>query len=572
MLDECLKYFEKELEENQNLVVDTVIPADGDYVLVHHDGSYDTYKIKYSKKDGSFKERPARDIFNKIRFYDYHSQLVSMNKPQDPGKTIHSNNYYSLFVKKENFANGKMNNATIDRYFKSLRCPREKYNGKDLKMYDFVSSELEDLNDNILNKHLEWLKNNIYSLKDVNYDEKGYLKIFFEAEQNEYVNEDKRYTLTKIFNNNNYNIYKNNTVYGLPNYNMQLNAKKPFLENKSRYKVIPHLVSLKQALALKQFFDYLTNQSNEGRNNIYIDTDDFATKRIFCLKNNDRLNNEKFNGIFLKIKKGKELEIQYVDTLTDYTTYLKPAFDYANVIEAINDECYRLYNQKYDIENLIDEILFSKYLKNNYFIAIEDLKGIDSIYKKNILKARDTIFQWRYLGRIENINKVLKEVALDMVKYSLRKGYYKKAQKQLNLYFSLRKYFNNEVINMSDVRTSLRNKINATIQQSIENDEEYSYAIGQAISYLQDRSKSRSSTQDMINQFLLIKKDSVLKNRLRQLYQRYNYDLKKGKNRYSSLLAMIMEYDKTQKIDQDKMLAGYLGDNLIYEKRGLDNE
>lgn len=125
---------------------------------------------------------------------------------------------------------------------------------------------------------------------------------------------------------------------------------------------------------------------------------------------------------------------------------------------------------------------------------------------------------------------------------------------------------------MSDVRTSLRNKINATIQQSIENDEEYSYAIGQAISYLQDRSKSRSSTQDMINQFLLIKKDSVLKNRLRQLYQRYNYDLKKGKNRYSSLLAMIMEYDKTQKIDQDKMLAGYLGDNLIYEKRGLDNE
>ena len=194
------------------------------------------------------------------------------------------------------------------------------------------------------------------------------------------------------------------------------------------------------------------------------------------------------------------------------------------------------------------------------------------MHKKNILKARDTIFQWRYLGRIENINKVLKEVASDMVKYSLRKGYYKKAQKQLNLYFSLRKYFNNEVINMSDVRTSLRNKINATIQQSIENDEEYSYAIGQAISYLQDRSKSRSSTQDMINQFLLIKKDSVLKNRLRQLYQRYNYDLKKGKNRYSSLLAMIMEYDKTQKIDQDKMLAGYLGDNLIYEKRGLDNE
>ena len=35
-----------------------------------------------------------------------------------------------------------------------------------------------------------------------------------------------------------------------------------------------------------------------------------------------------------------------------------------------------------------------------------------------------------------------------MVKYSLQKGYLKKAQKQLNLYFSLNKYFNNEEIEL----------------------------------------------------------------------------------------------------------------------------
>ena len=572
MLDECLKYFEEELNEHKNMVIDTIVPTDGDYVLVHQDGTYNTYKIKYSKKDRIFKERPATDILNKIRFYDYYSQLVSMNKPQDPSKTIHSNNYLSLFVKKESFKNGKMNNEAIERYFKVLKTPQEKYKDKDLKMYNFISLELDELNQEDLKKNEEWLKNHIYNLEGVNYDEKGYLKVFFEASDKTYINEGNRYTLTKIFNCNDHNIYSNSTVYGLPNYNMQLNAKKPFLENKTRLKKIPYLISLEKAIIEKQFFDYLMNCANEGKTNIYIDNDEFAFKRIICLKNQEKLDEAKFNGIYLKIQKGKELEIHYIDSLTNYTTLLKPAFDFVDVIGVQGDECYKLYNERFEVENLIDDILFSRYLKNNYFTPIEDLKGIDSIFKKNIVKARDAIFQWRYLGRIENINTILKDVAFDMVKYSLQKGYLKKAQKQLNLYFSLNKYFNNEGINMVNVRDSLRKKINAEKQLRIENDEEYSFAVGQAISYLQDRSKAKNNMQDMINQFLFIKNDNVLKTRLRQLYQRYSYDLKKGRNRYSILIAMIMEYDKTKKIDHDKLIAGYLGENLVYEKRGNEDE
>ncbi|WP_303000164.1 hypothetical protein [Thomasclavelia spiroformis] len=572
MLDECLKYFEEELNEHKNMVIDTIVPTDGDYVLVHQDGTYNTYKIKYSKKDRIFKERPATDILNKIRFYDYYSQLVSMNKPQDPSKTIHSNNYLSLFVKKESFKNGKMNNEAIERYFKVLKTPQEKYKDKDLKMYNFISLELDELNQEDLKKNEEWLKNHIYNLEGVNYDEKGYLKVFFEASDKTYINEGNRYTLTKIFNCNDHNIYSNSTVYGLPNYNMQLNAKKPFLENKTRLKKIPYLISLEKAIIEKQFFDYLMNCANEGKTNIYIDNDEFAFKRIICLKNQEKLDEAKFNGIYLKIQKGKELEIHYIDSLTNYTTLLKPAFDFVDVIGVQGDECYKLYNERFEVENLIDDILFSRYLKNNYFTPIEDLKGIDSIFKKNIVKARDAIFQWRYLGRIENINTILKDVAFDMVKYSLQKGYLKKAQKQLNLYFSLNKYFNNEEINMVNVRDSLRKKINAEKQLRIENDEEYSFAVGQAISYLQDRSKAKNNMQDMINQFLFIKNDNVLKTRLRQLYQRYSYDLKKGRNRYSILIAMIMEYDKTKKIDHDKLIAGYLGENLVYEKRGNEDE
>ena len=49
MLDECLRIFKQELKDNTNLVLNTIILADGDYVLVHDDGTYDVEKIKYSK-------------------------------------------------------------------------------------------------------------------------------------------------------------------------------------------------------------------------------------------------------------------------------------------------------------------------------------------------------------------------------------------------------------------------------------------------------------------------------------------------------------------------------------------
>ena len=54
MLDECLRIFKQELKDNTNLVLNTIILADGDYVLVHSDGTYDVEKIKYSKKRPTF--------------------------------------------------------------------------------------------------------------------------------------------------------------------------------------------------------------------------------------------------------------------------------------------------------------------------------------------------------------------------------------------------------------------------------------------------------------------------------------------------------------------------------------
>lgn len=570
MLDECLRIFSQELKSNRNLVIDTMILADGDYVLVHNDGTYQVEKIKYSKKDHCLIEKPEDEIYDKLCFYDYQSQLVSMNKPQDPGKTIHSNNYLSLFVKKESFNNGKMNDEAIERYFKALENPQDKYKGKDLQMYNFVNDNISEIDQERLLHNKQWLKEHIYNLEGVDYNEKDYLKIFFEVDDQLYIDEGNRYLLTKIFNCNDYNIYDGGTVYGLPNYNLQLNAKKPFLENKTRMHKIPYMVSLEDALLQKQFFDYLLNRVSTGKSNVYINEDD--DKRIYCLDNTENID-KGFNGFYLKTKKGKELEIHYMDVVTDYKQYLNPLFDFKNVIGALDDKCYREYKYRNEVEKLINDILFSKYLINNYFTAPDDIKGIkaDIIYKKNLLICRNAIFAWTRTGRVDNIGYVLPKAALEVVINSIRQGYIYTAQKQLNLYFALNKYFNKQENGMENVRESLRTKINGEHQKVIEGDLEYSFAVGQALAYLQSKSKAKNKTQDIINQFIIIRNDIVLKTKIRQFYRRYNYSLFVGKTRFNYMFSMIMEYLDVKKIDQGMLLAGYLGENLIYEKGEKEN-
>ena len=86
-----------------------------------------------------------------------------------------------------------------------------------------------------------------------------------------------------------------------------------------------------------------------------------------------------------------------------------------NVIGALDDECYREYKYRNDVENY-HNILLSKYLINNYFTAPDDIKGIktDSVYKSNLLTCRNAIFGWTRAGRVDNIGYILPKAALGL--------------------------------------------------------------------------------------------------------------------------------------------------------------
>lgn len=186
MLKECLEVFEHELNKNsENLILDSYMPADGTYVIVDRDGNMkEPVEIKMDKKTREV-DRSNPD-FPKICFYDYHSQLVSMNKPVDGKKIVHSNNYLAFFVKKDSLVSGKLTEEIIDGYYDILKNPVEKKykNSKEAsKIYELFEKTDGKVNQDAIDKNKQWIKEHIFCLENIDMGKKDYLKIFLKQKK-----------------------------------------------------------------------------------------------------------------------------------------------------------------------------------------------------------------------------------------------------------------------------------------------------------------------------------------------------------------------------------------------------
>ena len=199
VLQECIEIFkeqmEKEAKAGRDIILDEYRPAEGDYIIVKKDGSLMSCSIKEDKKKKTLEGINESDfLYRDICFYDYHSRLISMDKPQDSKKIVHSNNYMSFWVKYESFDNGKLDVQAIDRYFDVLINPREKYKNADRVMYDFIYQQIGDVDTQQLESNRKWIKENIFQLDktELNLQKKKYLKIFFEDDRDTYIREEKK--------------------------------------------------------------------------------------------------------------------------------------------------------------------------------------------------------------------------------------------------------------------------------------------------------------------------------------------------------------------------------------------
>ena len=599
MFEECLEVFKRELDYDNNLILDEYIPADGSYIIVDAEGKIKNYQdIKFDKKKRGTSEVVVKgSYFKEICFYDYHSKLISMNKPVDSKKVIHSNNYLSFAVKKESITS-KLTETIIDNYYDTLKNPLEakyKKSKEASKIYQKFEEEYAPVNIEILEKCRSWIKQHIFSIdKLINIDlkKKDYLKIFFEVfeadeEDNKknkelFIQEDNRYIFPSIYNSNDYNVEVNGKIQGIPDNNMGMNAKKPFLSIKTRKTPAAYLVDINKAILQKQFFEYLMNFAANGKNNIYIDTKNYRIKAYSDQDERDDFD-EMASGFYLRIQKGKELEIQIQDNIVDYQNRLKTNFEYMKFIsiDIKGDKLpefakkYGVYDKRTSVGTLINEIFFSKFLRTNYFIDVNDMSIKDSVLRQNIIMYRNIIFEWVYKGIDNNFSKAEEKFALDLIKNSIRNEdkYNLRPKSQLNLHWSLKDYFlkmkkEQGGDTMADIATKIRTSVKEKIMSNEDlimpsDDKEYYYAVGQLLSYFIFKSRAGKRMQSMINPVLNAKRDNIIKMRLFQLYKKYNYDISINNYNMKKLYAMILGYKPQNKVNQEMILFGYLDENIL---------
>ena len=165
MLKECLEVFEDMSKESGGrIILDTYVPADGTYLIVDKEGNVKS-NVEIVKDKKTKEINRNHPDFMKICFYDYQSQLISMNKPVDPKKVIHSNSYLSFFVKKDSIVSGKLTEAVIDGYYGILENPGEKKYKKSkeaVKIYERFEEAEGKVDIGAVRKNASWIKTHIF--------------------------------------------------------------------------------------------------------------------------------------------------------------------------------------------------------------------------------------------------------------------------------------------------------------------------------------------------------------------------------------------------------------------------
>lgn len=592
MLQEAMEVFQIMLQEKgERIITDAYIPKDG------------TYRLIVMKDDGWVIKDPVDIIFNKktntvdisndmdyllIQELDYKSKLLEMNKPIDPKKVIHSNNYLSLAVKKESVTSGKLSEEIIQQYYEILRNPNKKYEKKTQAraLYHVAEERLGQPDIEAIDKIEKFILANKEDIwKGINLEKKNYVKLFFVYQEEEktkeiYKIESERYLIPNIYNNNNFNMEFEKGIVGLPNDNMGMNSKKPYLENKTRKVKVPYLLDQESALLQSKFFDYLFGQVSKKRFHIYVDNID---KKICSYTNKDKPE-DIVSGYYLRCRMGKAgAEICEADVITHYKTKLEPGLVLKNYIE-IPEERIEKSKIHYDeaiedqwvIMDLINGIFFEGKLKNNFFTDARDMNIYDDCLKQSILKSRNILANWFWRGEQNQLVKILDDVSLALIKNSILNDETFAAQRKFNLRWSLLEYLDDQEVgvHMSEIRNQLREHINVAkdVEWDFISDEEYSYAVGQAVSYLLHLSKANNKTESYVNPFFNAKNSKVIKQRLLRMYTKYNYQIihiNGGRN--AQLLSHVMEYEPKE-IKHELIMAGFTAPSLMYEKKTDDED
>ena len=572
MIDEALEVFKKIYDkEGEKLVVNKHIPKDGTYILVNIKSGkiIEKLNIFYDKKSKKI-DGELNQYYGYFRAFDYYSNLVDMNKPMDPKKTIHSNQIYSFFIKKESIRENKLTKSIIEGYKKNLLNPEEKYNSKEAKeLYKNIAEKLPKIEKNIVEDIFLWIEDNVNENLLDNDNKKDYLKIFFVEEDLDkslevFKNEHKRYIIPNIFNSNDYNKKIGETIYGLSNNNMGLNAKKAFLENKTRRVSTPYLVNTDEILLQYAFYNYLLPEVKQGNYYIYFLENEIIprTYKEGCPNGAKYLLNASYSKDvdiknFNVISKNNDEEI-----IINFKEILHKKKKDTDEIEYGNLNREKMMNN-------INKILFYNSLLGNFLLNDGDLDIKDIEVKKLLMKYRNSFYKWFYLNDEAEVKKNIRKIYLDAVMVTIGNGHFFKASQQLDFGFCLEKYFYGKSELMEEIMNVKEVFLNHTLSEEeweFLNDEEYFFAVGQILAYINYMRNSKAKSLNFIKQLTFVKNIDVLKEKIKKIVISYSHIFETKNKKINRTISNISLY-QPKEIRIDILLAGFTADIIFFKKR-----
>lgn len=572
MIDNLLEAFEIAYRKHGDDFISDEHKLDlGLYIRVHPDQSVTSLVINKGDHDNRVDE-----TYQWFQKRDFLSKYLESNKAvlTDPIKRVHSNNYLSWFVKKDTLmeSDKTLNRQDIIKmsvsYFDSLEGEAlNKPEINDMLEGPFDQEKFKFCK-TFLTENFDQIETEVEANKATF---TNYVKVFFDFDLSIYQRESNRYFYHKIFNSDAYNIHYEGALYGLSNFNMGLNSKKPYLEHKTMKRRAPYMVSLDKALIGYKYSLYLKNHGYGVR---YQSTD---KPLISELKKDIENSIESQNLIYLSQDNGSAI-IQDYDIIPSFTDRI--SYFTENHLEVMRKDqetqaiIFRAYTSAYKdsiytLEEDLDKYVFLGQLKRNYFTdgkSIKPSQFITKIQVELLLQSRQLLFDYFRKGIKENLNVFCDKYCLKLVLEALKKG---KGVDAFNVYYSLKKHCKGEksVNSIQTYKEELRTVLESTEDQYLKSHESYSFAAGQLAYYLLSRSGASKKNHDIVEPFLNRRQVGQLNEELTYWFKRYAHDIGMNFRKFNRLYAAVLAYDKTAVKHDDVFLAGYLSTNMLYEKK-----
>lgn len=582
-------------------------PKEGIHVLVSYQKEGDVVfmdtnsisKVCYTKNATEF-EFPFLQRCAKLSQAGW---CVNTNKCFDlPAKGIHSASPYCIAFKKESLEGGG------------------KYDKDKVKIYDrvnaYFANGLELVEDDGERERLKIFQNfinskekldNIFSFFQADFDalkDKEYIIFYLDEPIEKYQVVGEKYLADKLFNTNEYNITVGEEVFGTSDFLNGFPTKKPFLSHQSATFDIARRISGHVARNLFEFQDIMNRNILPRPLPVFINKEELMRDAIALF--GQEAEDGKRLGYREIIEKLYE---KYTDDLGNY--YL--LFFYGGMVkdfDFVSRFRYRLqdgweikdyFNTKkqWRINNVFElEIKLLQPIFNNALITQTKVGGfqykyfddIDANYCKSdctyllVMKYRKAFYDFIYKSKRQAVTQemfddilltgILGDIRLDEYKNSQHSEQWNILQK-LNIWYSLSENFRINSKKSDTMASELQEHRDFIIkltkkETSIQNDDQYAFAVGQVVLYLLKKSRTADNSYKRLEPFLQQVHAKELNKAIARLFDMYKHE--NYSTNFQNPFAEVMAY-KTEANMRDympTMLAGIFSDNKLFSKQEVE--